>query len=365
MDSLRLDATQNIYDDGPVHILSEITKTVREAAGGRASIVIAENEPQHTKLVRPAERGGYGMDGLWNDDLHHSAIVALTGHNDAYYTDYNGSPQEFVSACKYGYLYQGQWYKWQKNRRGTPALDLEPHAFVTFIQNHDQVANSARGDRIHKQTTPGLLKAMTTLLLLGPGTPMLFQGQEFAASPPFLYFADVPDPLKDLVRKGRKTFVSQWRSIRMPEMLECLEDPCSPATFERCKLDHSERERHAPTYALHADLLRLRREDPVLRRWRKGAYDGAVLSEHVFALRSFHSGDDRLLIVNLGRDLHLDPAPEPLLAPPEESEWRVLFSTEHPRYGGCGTPPPDTKENWRIQGHAALVLAPVEREEAA
>jgi maltooligosyltrehalose trehalohydrolase len=360
MDGLRLDATQNVYDDSEPHILACITAAVREAARGRSTIVIAENEPQETRLVRPPASGGYGMDGLWNDDLHHSAMVALTGHNEAYYTDYLGAPQEFVSAAKYGYLYQGQWYKWQKKRRGTPSFGIAPSAFVTFIQNHDQVANSARGYRIHKETTPGLLRAMTTLLLLGPGTPMLFQGQEFASSAPFQYFADCADDLKELVRKGRKKFVSQWRSIRMPEMLECLDDPCSRAAFERCKLDHSERESHAPIYALHVDLLRLKRADPVLRHWRPGRYDGAVLGENAFVLRSFGEDGDRLMVVNLGRDLQLNPAPEPLLAPPEGRRWAVLFSTEHPAYGGCGTAPldTDTEDNWRIPGHAAVVLQP-------
>src|SRR5207237_6410967 len=144
--------------------------------------------PQETKLVRPVEQGGYGLDMLWNDDFHHSALVALTGRSEAYYTDYRGTPQEFVSMAKYGYLYQGQRYKWQKKRRGTPTFGLPPAAFVNFIQNHDQVANSLRGLRAHRLTSFGRYKAMTALLLLLPGTPMLFQGQEFAASSPFLYF---------------------------------------------------------------------------------------------------------------------------------------------------------------------------------
>jgi maltooligosyltrehalose trehalohydrolase len=333
---------------------------VRDAAGGRRTVVIAENEPQETDLVRAREQGGFGMDGLWNDDLHHSAVVALTSHNDAYYTDYLGSPQELVSAMKYGYLYQGQWYKWQKNRRGTPALDVAPEAFVNFIENHDQVANSARGLRLHQMTSPGMLKAVTTLILLGPGTPMLFQGQEFASSKPFLYFADPPDDIAEMVRKGRKEFVSQWRSIRMPEMLGSLDDPCSPETFERCKLDPTEREKHASIYRLHCDLIKLRRQDPVFRSWKKGAFDGAVLSSESFLLRGFNSDHgDRLIVINLGRDLELNPAPEPLLAPPRGHVWEVILSTEHPNYGGSGTPPVETGNNWYITGQSAVVMRPV------
>ncbi|MGC8495009.1 MAG: hypothetical protein ACP5SH_25085 [Syntrophobacteraceae bacterium] len=109
----------------------------------------------------------------------------MTGRNEAYYTDYLGKPQEFISMAKYGYLYQGQRYTWQKKRRGTPGLRLAPAKFVTYIQNHDQIANSSSGERAQFMTSPGRLKAMTALMLLGPGTPMLFQGQEFASSSPF------------------------------------------------------------------------------------------------------------------------------------------------------------------------------------
>ena len=120
LDGLRLDATQSIFDESPQHILADIGVAARRAAGKRSIIVVNENESQESKLVRPVEQGGYGLDMLWNDDFHHSAKVAMTGRREAYYTDYLGSPQEFISAAKYGYHYQGQWYQWQKKRRGSP-----------------------------------------------------------------------------------------------------------------------------------------------------------------------------------------------------------------------------------------------------
>ncbi len=147
LDGLRLDATQNIYDDSADHILAAIARRVRQAARGRRTYLVAENEPQQVRLVKPADRGGYGLDALWNDDFHHTALVALTGHNEAYYIDYLGSPQEFISSLKWGYLYQGQHYQWQGHGRGTPALAVPPSAFVHFLSNHDQVANSAHGLR--------------------------------------------------------------------------------------------------------------------------------------------------------------------------------------------------------------------------
>ena len=359
LDGLRLDATQQIFDRSPEHIIAAIGRTVRESASARGTYIVAENESQHSRLVRSTTEGGLGMDALWNDDFHHTATVALTGHREAYYSDYRGTPQEFISSMKWGYLFQGQRYVWQKKRRGTPAFGLEPWRFVNYIQNHDQIANSLRGVRVHELTSPGRLKAMTALMLLGPGSPMLFQGQEFAASNPFLYFADHNPELAKLVAKGRKEFLSQFRTLGQSESEWHLADPHSPETFARCKLDLSERQKHAEAYALHRDLIRLRRCDPVFSQPRRGGVDGAVLSGDAFVLRFFgDAGNDRLLLVNLGGDVDLNPAPEPLLAPPENRAWRIQWSSEDARYGGSGTPPIESEENWWIPGQAAVVLEP-------
>jgi maltooligosyltrehalose trehalohydrolase len=364
LDGLRLDATQQIFDASKENIIEALARSHRAAAGGRKTLIVAESEPEDTGLARPVEKGGYGLDGLWNDDFHHSARVAVTGHNEAYYSDYQGKPQELISAAKYGYLFQGQRYKWQAKRRGKPTWGLRPAQFVTYTQNHDQVANSGHGERLHQITTPGRYKAITALLLLGPGTPMLFQGQEFAASSPFLFFADHHGELAKLVKDGRIQFLAQFPSLAQPEMHSCHIDPSDPATFERCKLDFSERETHAELYQLHKDLLQLRRDDPAFGAQRARGCDGAALSDEAFVLRFFGTSedheDDRLLLVNLGRDLPLDPAPEPLLAPPEDKIWKLMWSTEDPSYGGCGTGPLESGENWRIPGHSAVVMSPGE-----
>jgi len=359
LDGLRIDATQNIYDDSADHILAAMARRVRQAARGRSTYLVAENEPQDVRLVRPPERGGYGLDALWNDDFHHTALVALTGHNEAYYTDYLGTPQEFISTLKWAYLFQGQQYRWHGKRRGTPALDLPPATFVNFIANHDQVANSAHGLRPHQLTSPGRFRAMTALLLLGPATPLLFQGEEFAASSPFLFFADHGDDLAPSVQRGRRKFLAQFPSSADPAVQAGIPDPHDPTTFQRCQLDLSERQTHAWALDLHRDLLRLRREDPVFRRPRPRGLDGAVLGPAAFVLRFFGAdGDDRLLLVNFGRDLLLDPAPEPLLAPPDEKAWTALWSSEDPRYGGSGTAPPEREDGWHVRGEAAVVLVP-------
>ena len=359
LDGLRFDATQSIFDASREHILALMATRARAAAGGREIILVAENESQEAKIARPRERGGYGLDALWNDDYHHSAIAALTGHRDAYYTDYSGSPQEFISAVKYGYLFQGQRYSWQKKRRGEPTLGMEPPSFVNFLENHDQVSNSASGRRIHQLTSPGRFRALTALTLLAPGTPLLFQGQEFASSKPFAFFANHNPELARLVHKGRVEFLGQFPSLRNPEMMRKIPNPALRETLEMCKLDWSEWERNPEAVALHRDLLELRRTDPAFRMQSYGRLDGAVLGAQVFVLRYFvEAGQDRLLIVNVGADLHLTQAPEPLLAPPEGKLWQVLWSSDDPSYGGSGFIHPDTAEYWRIQGESAIVLSP-------
>ena len=358
LDGLRLDATQQIYDGSQDNILAAIGRRAREAAGGRSIVLVAENEPQDTRLVRRPGGGGFGLDALWNDDFHHSAMVAMTGRSEAYYSDTSGTPQEFISAAKYGYLFQGQYYHWQRHARGTPAWALRPAQFVVYLQNHDQVANSARGLRAHALTSPGRWRAMTAVLLLGPATPMLFQGQEFAASAPFLYFADHRGDLADAVRRGRREFLAQFPSIVDYVQRGALDAPDDPATFERCRLDLRERDTHREAYALHEDLLRLRRDDAA---FAGGDVDGAVLSPSAFVLRFFTPGhrDDRLLVVNLGADLVKTSFAEPLLAPAPGTGWALRWSSEDARYGGAGTPdrlPID--ERTRLPGESAIVLAP-------
>ena len=272
IDGLRIDAVHAIVDDSSDHILAAICRRVREAAAGRKTLVVAENEHQDPRLLRPIEQGGYGLDAAWNDDFHHAARVAMTGHAEYYYSDYQGTPQELISAVKWGYLYQGQWNARQQVRRGGPSFGLDAEQFVIFLQNHDQIGNSAQGRRGQQLTSPGRYRAMTALMLLAPGTPLLFQGQEFAASAPFLFFADHHVDLGKLVREGRQEALRQFRSLSGPDVEEFFADPGDPQTFERSKLDWSERDRHTESLAMHRDLLRLRRDDPVFSAQRAIAY---------------------------------------------------------------------------------------------
>lgn len=361
MDGLRFDATQDIHDCSEEHILAAMTRRARAAAGGRRTYLVGENVKQDYTLLRPLEEGGFGYDAAWNDDFHHSARVTITGHNEAYLKDYLGRPQEFISAIKRGWLYQGQWSAFGRVRRGTLVTTVDPCRFFIYIQNHDQLANSIHGVRAHLTTDPGTYRAITALLLLAPNTPLLFQGQEFAASSPFYYFADHPPDIAQMIHQGRIAWMAErFRTARSPEVQAIFPRPADPETFKRCKLDFSERRKHAPQYALHRDLLRLRREEPVFQAQRLNGVDGAVLGDHAFVLRYFGETDvdDRLLLVNFGLDLLLSAMPEPLLAAPQQDHWKLVWSSEDLAYGGSGTPAPEKEGEWIIPGRCTMVLRP-------
>src|SRR5436305_7011535 len=200
---------------------------------------------------------------------------------------------------------------------------------------------------------------MTALLLLGPWTPLLFQGQEFGASTPFIFFTDVGDgEMREAIRQGRFSFLAQFPSLATKEVQERLPVPSDPASFVSCKLDFTERQKNQELYDLHIDLLRLRREDPRFREQKTDSVDGAVLGPGSFVLRYFSDDNrnDRLLVVNFGESRELNPIPEPLLAPPLDLEWEVAFSSESARYGGSGTATVATQDNWALPAEATVAL---------
>lgn len=365
-DGLRLDATQSLYDASPRNIVQEIVEKTRAAAGTRKVLLIAENEPQDARIVTPPERGGYGADGMWVDDFHHTARVACVGRSEAYLMDYGGTAQELLSCALRNSLYQGQYYAWQKKRRGSPLLRTPPEHLVFFLQNHDQLANTLRGQRLHIVAGFARARAMTTFLLLLPQTPMLFMGQEFFASSPFLYFVDHKQELQKLVHKGRNEFLSQFQSARQALEAEGFVMPIGDEAFRASKLDWSERERNGEALALHQELLRLRREDPVFAAQDASRIAGAVLSRDALVLRYYGAGQegDRLLLLNLGAGLDMEPCPEPLLAPEPGKSWRLLLSSEHVRFGGMGAPALPEGGRVRIPGQTALVLASTEEKKA-
>ncbi len=362
-DGFRFDALHAIRERSDEYIIGAVGRAARKAAGSRSIILIAENDLQEAKMVRPRSESGDDFDGMWNDDFHHSAVVALTCRNDAYYSDYLGTPQEFISAAKYGFLYQGQSLSWRRALRGTATFGIAPEVFVCFIENHDQIANTGPGQRLRFEASPGRYRAMTALLLLGPWTPLLFQGEEFGASSPFMFFADVGDAsVRDAIRRGRAEWLAPFLSLTEEETWRTLPAPDDPEVFTRCKLDFADREKNHELYQLHIDLLELRREDSCFRQQISGGVDGAVLGPASFVLRYFgKENDDRLLLVNLGKGQLLKPAPEPLLAPPLGYRWEILWTSDSPRYGGAASDPVATQERWVLPAESTVALRPMLR----
>jgi maltooligosyltrehalose trehalohydrolase len=358
LDGFRIDAAQQIYDRSPEHILAALTRAAREAAAPREIIVVAEDEPQRAMLMRPAAQDGCGLDGIFNEDFHHSARVALTGTHEAYTSDYRGTSREWLAAAQHGFLFQGQYYPWQHKPRGAPALDRPRHQFISFLENHDQVANAAIGRRLIDISSLPAWRAMAALLLLGPWTPLLFQGQEWGSRRPFGYFSDHAPELQRLVLEGRATFLSQFTRLS-GAFDSATTDAIGRVLFERCRLDHDFEPSADPTWRLFRDLTTLRRSDGALGQ-KYARLAGATLDDRVLALRFIGrvAHEDRLLIVNLGPDLDFACAPEPIVAPPALFAWTVSFCTEDPAYGGVGIARNDPPMKLVATGQSSTVFRP-------
>jgi maltooligosyltrehalose trehalohydrolase len=357
LDGFRFDATHTVHDASHEHILATINRAARQAAPHKSLYLVAEDEAEDVRHVRPLDQGGFGLDAMWNDDFHHSAHVRLTGANPGYYSGFRGTVDELAAAIKRGFIYQGQYSTWHKRPRGTPTRGVPASALVSFLQNHDQVSNSRTGRRLHQLTSPGRFRALTALWLLAPQTPLFFQGQEFGASTPFLFFADYTGDMARAVAGGRAEFIAQFPPAASDDGKLTSLNPCDRAAFEHSKLNLTEREHNREIYQLHSDLLRLRREDAIFSRQRADLLDTARLSDDCLAVRYFHdAGDDRLILVNFAGDLHLRPVAEPLLAPPQKRRWQMLWNSSAPRYGGTGSAAAETDDGWSIASQSASVL---------
>jgi maltooligosyltrehalose trehalohydrolase len=260
-DGLRLDAVHAILDTSAFHILEEIGADVRalEAEVGRTLWVIAESDLNDPRLVTSVERGGYGLDAQWSDDFHHALHALLTGETAGYYSDF-GSIEHLATALRRAFVYAGDHSAFRQRRHGRAPAGLEARRFLGYLQNHDQVGNRAAGERSSQLISPDLLKVGAALVMTAPFVPMLFQGEEWAASTPFLYFTDHRDPeLGKAVSEGRKGEFAAfgWEPSEIP-------DPQDPVTFESSKLNWSESDRgiHAEMLAWHRELIRFRKATP-------------------------------------------------------------------------------------------------------
>jgi maltooligosyltrehalose trehalohydrolase len=255
-DGLRLDAVHAIFSFGAMHVLEEMAIAVKELGDelGRSFVLIAESDLNDPRLVRSASRGGLGLDAHWCDDFHHAIHRFFTGETDGYYADFRGLT-DVATALHDGYVYQGQYSPHRGRRHGRPPTGVEAHQLVVCAQNHDQIGNRAQGERLSMLLGVPQLKAIAALMLLSPFVPLLFQGEEWGASTPFLYFTDHEnEELGRLVAEGRSREFSSFR------WQGAVPNPQELATFTRSKLDWTELSApaHAELYEWHRQLIHLR-----------------------------------------------------------------------------------------------------------
>ncbi|HEX8599070.1 MAG TPA: malto-oligosyltrehalose trehalohydrolase [Chloroflexia bacterium] len=360
MDGLRLDATHAILDDSDPHILKEIPARIRETLpSSRHFVVTAEDERNDVWLITPSEQGGAGIDAVWADDFHHQIRSALAGDNEGYYIDYTGSATDLAETLNKGWFYTGQKSQFSGHNRGTDAGHVDPPHFVYCIQNHDQVGNRPLGDRLTKSTDLSSYRAASALLLLAPYTPLLFQGQEWAAGTPFLYFTHHNPELGKLVTEGRRSEFASFKGFRGEE----VPDPQAASTFMASKLNWHEVEEgaHGQTLALYRELLRLRITLPAFKERRRTNFRSSQVSTNAVAMRYLSStgGDDLLVIINLRGDLDLTLAGTEIVRAPEGCRWQPVLSTEESRFGGSQTLDDLDGGHIRVKGPLAVALQAV------
>ncbi len=263
-DGLRLDAVHAIFDMSAIHILEELATQVKHLQEnlGRRLLLIAESDLNDPRIVRPQNSGGYGMDAQWNEDFHHALHAFLTGENNGYYKDF-GFLSQLAKALKEGFVYDGIYSRYRNRIHGRTAIDVSPEHFVGFLQNHDQVGNRAKGERLNYLLSEKQLKTGTALTMTAPFLPLLFQGEEWAASTPFLFFTDHQDPaLSQAVKKGRQSEFTAfgWNPDEIP-------DPQAEETFLKSKLHWKELQSgiHKRLLKWHRSLIQLRRSFPPLQ----------------------------------------------------------------------------------------------------
>jgi len=322
-DALRLDATHAIVDESAPHFLAELTSAVR-AEGGRDVVIVAEDHRNLARMLAPVAEGGFGIDAVWADDFHHQARVHTAGDRDGYYAEFTGTTADLAETLRRGWFFTGQASPRSGQPRGTDPSGLHPPQFVICVQNHDQVGNRFDGARLHHQIDPAAYRALTVLLLVAPHTPLLFMGQEWAATTPFQFFTDHHEELGRLVTKGRRAEFASFDSFKDTE---AVPDPQEHLTFARSRLHWGEVDRrpHAGVLRLYERLLHLRQSHPALQAHGRDAFDVAAVDEQTLTLRRCNRGASATLvaIVKLSGDRPATVGVEPDLA-------HLLLSTEDP-----------------------------------
>jgi maltooligosyltrehalose trehalohydrolase len=348
IDALRLDAVHAILDHSPRPFLEELALTIKNQAErlNRRIHLIPESAANDARLIRARELGGYGLDAQWSDDFHHSLRVLLTGERTSYYEDF-GDLRHLVKAFREGFVYSGEYSPFRRRRHGSSSRDLPADRFVVYSQNHDQIGNRMKGERLSQLVSFEALKLAAATVILSPFIPLLFMGEEHGEPAPFQYFISHSDPeLVEGVRHGRRAEFSHHDAGQE------VPDPQDEATFYRCKINHSLRAegRHRVLFDFYKELLRLRRDLPALSVLSKENLEaGTFEREKVFWLRRWVAADQAYLVLNFS------PTQAAVKISLPAGAWRKALDSAEKRWEGPDdTVPEDLSGGSEIE----LSLAP-------
>jgi maltooligosyltrehalose trehalohydrolase len=334
VDALRLDAIHGIYDFGARHILDELSQAFQDQARRlqRQAWLIAESDLEDVRIINPRAKGGYAFDAQWHDDFHHALYALLTGQREGFLMDF-GAVANLSKSVTEGFVFDWKYSHYRRRHYGSSSKDRPGEQFVGFIQNHDQVANTSRGKRLSSLVSSGQQKLAAVLTLSSPFLPLLFMGEEYGETAPFLYFTSFDDPgLAAAVTAGRKKELGSHYSESE------FADPQAPGTFEHCKLDWSKTEvsPHAEILRLYRDLISLRRRHLSLANCRKELTEIQFNEQRKWLLmkRSDPSGSGALLVFNFSSEAQSIPVLD------SDHSWRLALWTGDAIYGGGSGPRP-------------------------
>ena len=334
-DGFRLDATHAILDESPRHILEEITCAIHD----HGAFAIAEDSRNDSRVILPVGENGLGFDGVWADDFHHTIRVANTREKESYLGDFAGSVTEIVETLRSGWYYRGQYSPNKGGSRGTESRHIPPRKFVHCISNHDQVGNRAMGDRLNHSISREAYLAVSALCCLSPYTPMLFMGQEWGASTPFIFFTDHNAELGKLITQGRREEFEGFAAFSDEKARERIPDPQNPKSFADSKLvwDEVRDERKSLTLAVYRRCLALRWSDAAFRPESRETWVVEALEMGAGALRFKGAASDWLMLFDLQGGHGGSLAGEWICKPRGAQGWSVELSTNEKQFGGTGS----------------------------
>jgi maltooligosyltrehalose trehalohydrolase len=334
IDGFRLDATHAILDESPRHIIEEIASSIHEHGG----FAIAEDSRNDSQVILPVEENGYGFDAVWADDFHHTVRVANTHEKEGYLGDFSGSLPEIVETLRSGWFYRGQFSPNKGGKRGSECRHIPPRKFVHCISNHDQVGNRAFGERFNHTVSREAYLAASALLCLSPYTPLLFMGQEWAASTPFIFFTDHNEELGKLITEGRRGEFKDFTAFGDPAARARIPDPQAGKSFIDSRLvwDEVRDEKKSLTLELYRRCLALRKLEPAFRPLSRETWYVEALQMGAGAMRFKGAASDWLLLFDLEGGHSGSLAEEWMCKPRGPEGWSVVLSTNEKQFGGTG-----------------------------